>query len=78
MREIVLSGSAIDHRICDCRVGAEGTGKKGQGEAGEAEPPAEVFALEEPLLLPLPLPLPLPLTLPLPRWGGGERVNSAL
>lgn len=70
MRELALSGSAIDHRICDCWVGAEGTGKKGQGEAGEAEPPAEVFAFEEPLLLLL--------LLPLPRWGGAERINSAL
>lgn len=68
MREIVLSGSAIDHWICDCRVGAEGTGKKGRGEAGEAEPPAEVFALEEPLPLPL-----LPLPLPLPRSGTDEQ-----
>lgn len=74
MRELALSGSAIDHWICDCGVGAEGTGKKGQGEAGEADPPAEVFAFEEPLLPPL---LP-PLLLPLPRWGGGERINSAL
>lgn len=71
MREIVLSGSAIDHRICDCRVGAEGTGKKGQGEAGEAEPPAESFAVEEPLLL-------LPLPLPVPRWGGAQRMNCAV
>lgn len=70
MRELALSGSAIDRWSCDCCwVGAEGTGKKGQGEAGEAEPTAGAFAFEEPLLLPLLLP---------PRWGGGERINGAL
>lgn len=50
MREICLSGSSIGHRNCECRVGAEGTGERGQGEAGEEELSAGLPAAEQPLL----------------------------
>lgn len=50
MREICLSGSSIGHRNCKCRVGAEGTGERGQGEAGEEELSAGLPAAEQPLL----------------------------
>lgn len=50
MRGIGLSGSSIGHRNCECRVGAEGTGERGQGEAGEEELSAGLPAAEQPLL----------------------------
>lgn len=50
MREIGLSGSSVGHRNCECRVGAEGTGERGQGEAGEEELSAGLPAAEPPVL----------------------------
>lgn len=50
MREIALSGSSVGHRNCERRVGAEGSGERGQGEAGEEELSAGLPAAEQPLL----------------------------
>lgn len=50
MRAIGLSGSCIGHRNCECGVGAEGTGERGQGVTGEAEHSAGLATAEEPLL----------------------------
>lgn len=50
MREIGLSGSSVGYRDCECRLGAEGTGERGQGEAGEEELTAGLAAAEQPLL----------------------------
>lgn len=50
MREIGLSGSPVGHRNRECRVGAEGTGERGQGDAGEEGLSAGLPAAEQPLL----------------------------
>ncbi|KAK5862072.1 hypothetical protein PBY51_017503 [Eleginops maclovinus] len=50
MREIGLSGSSVGHRSRECRVGAECTGERGQGEAGEEELSGGLPAAKQPLL----------------------------
>lgn len=54
MRLIGLSGSSVGYRNCERRIGAEeGTGERGQGEAGEEELSPGLPAAEQPLHLPL-------------------------
>lgn len=52
MREIGPSGSSVGHRDCDCEcgVGAEATGERAQGEAGEEELSVGLPTTEQPLL----------------------------
>lgn len=54
MRLIGLSGSSVGYRNCERKIGAEeGTGERGQGEAGEEELSAGLPAAVQPLPLPL-------------------------
>lgn len=50
MRELGLSGSSVGYRDSErSRVAAEGTGERGQAEAGEEELSAGLPAAEQPL-----------------------------
>lgn len=70
MREFGLSGFPVSHRNCESRVGAEGNGERGQGEAGEEELSSGLPAAEQPLL-------PCSRSRLLLPGGGGGRMKSA-